>query len=52
MSFQGVRDPAWVKVEANGKELDDELEGLCQATRMRVFARPSWLDGEQTVPSI
>ena len=51
MSFQGIRNPDWEKVEANGKELDDELEVLCQAIRRRVFDRPSWLEGKLTLPS-
>lgn len=51
MSFQGIRDPDWEKIEANGKELDDELEVLCQAIRSRVFDRPSWLEGKLTLPS-
>ena len=51
MSFQGFKDPDWVKVEANGKELDAELEVLCQAIRRCVFERPSWLEGKLTLPS-
>jgi hypothetical protein len=51
MSFKGIKDPDWAKVETNGKELDDELEVLCQAIRRRVFDRPSWLEGKLTPPS-
>ena len=51
MSFQGVKDPDWAKVETNGKELDEELEVLCQAIRRRVFDRPSWMKGKLAMPS-
>lgn len=50
MSFQGIKSPDWAKVEANGKELDNELEVLCQAIRRRVFDRPSWLTEKLTLP--
>ena len=51
MSFQRIKDPDWEKVDKNGKELDDELEALCQAIRRPVFDRPSWLEGTLTLPS-
>ena len=51
MSFQGIKEPDWEKVQANGKELDNELEILCQAIRRRVFYRPSWLEGKLTLQS-
>ena len=51
MSFQGVREPDWVKVEESGTKLDNELERLCQAIRSCVFDRPSWLEGKLTSPS-
>ncbi len=52
MSFQGIKEPDWLKVEESCRSLDSELEQLCQAIRNCVFDRPAWLEGKLTSPSI
>lgn len=51
MSFQGVKEPDWLKVEESCKKLEIELEQLCQEIRNCVFDRPAWLEGKLTPPS-
>jgi hypothetical protein len=51
MSFQGMKEPDWLIVEESCKNLDAELEQLCQEIRNCVFDRPTWFEGKLTPPS-